>query len=206
MYTKVVGVTFSNKDGTSRQTILKSMEKTALRGDYIELRREPENPYDKYTIAVYNKDGAQLGYLNTNTASDYAEYMDTGGRVNAELDKIIGGDEHSYGCIIDISVRGIKCPGGRSWDINSRRSKEKSAKQRLLSWGKIILGFILFSGAINRSLICTTLFTALVIHWGYKIYKSPKRRSFWSYLFLAFLIMLTIGLIVDLFNRSKGVK
>lgn len=200
MYTKIVGVTHSNDDGSSRQKILKRMKETAQKGDLLELRREPDNPHDKNAIAVYNKDGEQLGYINRETAEEFAQYMDSGERVTAEVDKIIGGDEHYYGCIIDISARGIKCPGGRSWDINSRRSKEKSTKQRLLSWGKIILGFILFSGAIHRSPICTTLFTALVISWSYKICKSPRRRSFWSYLFLAFLIMITIGLIVDLFK------
>lgn len=140
MYTKVVGVTYKNDDRTSRQAILKRMEKTTRRGDPIELRREPDNPYDKYAIAVYNKDGEQLGYINKETAREYAEYIDTGERVTAEVDKIIGGGlMRSYGCIIDLAVNGVRAPDGCTWDRHSKWDKSSAGP----SVGKIVLGLFL---------------------------------------------------------------
>ncbi len=32
-------------------------------GDELELRREPENPYDENAIEVYTRDGYKLGYV-----------------------------------------------------------------------------------------------------------------------------------------------
>lgn len=46
--------------------------------DEIHLVREPDNPYDKNAIAVYNKNKEQLGYIRRDFASVYAEKMDLG--------------------------------------------------------------------------------------------------------------------------------
>ena len=43
---KVVGVTFNNPDGSSRQDILRHVDKQ----DIIMLVREPDNQYDKYAV------------------------------------------------------------------------------------------------------------------------------------------------------------
>ena len=48
MLTKVTGVTFSNEDGTSRRSIIASMNDS----DQIELERDPYNPYDRNAVKV----------------------------------------------------------------------------------------------------------------------------------------------------------
>lgn len=56
---KVAGVTFDNPDGTNRQDLLKR----AKNGQPVKLIWEKDNAYSRTAIAVYNKDGQQLGYL-----------------------------------------------------------------------------------------------------------------------------------------------
>ena len=48
---KVVGVTFTNEDGTSRQSIIKELKQS----DTITLRREPTNKFDTNAIAVFTE-------------------------------------------------------------------------------------------------------------------------------------------------------
>ncbi len=57
--TKVVGVTFTNSDGTSRQSII---EKCVI-GERLLLVREPDNPIDRSAVRVSRRNGETIGYL-----------------------------------------------------------------------------------------------------------------------------------------------
>lgn len=70
---KVVGVTFSNEDGTSRQDIIENMATNSP----IILKREPHNTYDTNAIMVSTMDG-QVGYIGKDYASIIAPMMDQG--------------------------------------------------------------------------------------------------------------------------------
>ncbi|MEQ8471303.1 MAG: HIRAN domain-containing protein [Marinoscillum sp.] len=62
---KVVGVSHSNQDGTSRQSIIKSevKEEDAL---YLEL--DPDNEFDPNAIKVLSKNRNQIGFLKSDLA------------------------------------------------------------------------------------------------------------------------------------------
>jgi len=63
---KLVGVTFNNENGMSRQGILANLSK----GNEVTLKREPQNPHDKNAIAVLSSLG-QIGYIGR----DYAQIL-----------------------------------------------------------------------------------------------------------------------------------
>lgn len=69
MRTRVVGVTYSNEDGTSRSVIIAGMNES----DKIILEREPFNPYDSNAVKVCvikNGINQQIGYLSKDLAVD----------------------------------------------------------------------------------------------------------------------------------------
>lgn len=196
MYTKVVGVTHSNDDGSSRQKILKRMKETAQKGDRIELRREPDNPHDKNAIAVYNKDGEQLGYVNRETAKEFAAYMDENDDITADLDKIIGGEGlHSYGCIIDLAIRGIKAPGGQVWDPNSKKSDRTR-----LPWGRIAIGLFLFYLTQHGSPFGGIGLVIFVGHCLVRRFRPDKISLYWKCIAGVILLLVAIGMILQKLN------
>lgn len=80
---KVVGVTFNNDDGTSRQEIIKAMTKDAP----VTLTREPNNKYDPNAIMVSSIDG-QVGYIGKEYVKILAPMMDNGRKFSAVVDTI----------------------------------------------------------------------------------------------------------------------
>lgn len=60
----IVGVDFPNKSGPPRRFGIELLE----RGEEVELRPEPKNPYDEHAVAVFSTAGVQLGYLPANRA------------------------------------------------------------------------------------------------------------------------------------------
>lgn len=71
---KVVGVTFTNDDGSSRadKIIEMSQHKDTT---VIQLEREPQNPYDPNAIKVL-ADGKQIGYIGKDYSGILAPMMD----------------------------------------------------------------------------------------------------------------------------------
>lgn len=93
-YTKVVGVSHKNEDGSSRQKIIKDY---ASENKYVILEREPNNKFDKNAVAVFIEAGFlfshgkyQLGYLDGRTAEDIAPLIDSGVEVKAYISSITG--------------------------------------------------------------------------------------------------------------------
>jgi hypothetical protein len=82
---KVVGVSFKNEDGTSRQEIISKMTNESN----ILLVREPQNLYDTNAVAIY-ADMKQIGYVGKEYAGLLSQFMDGGQKFTAsviELDK-----------------------------------------------------------------------------------------------------------------------
>ena len=77
---KVVGVTFVNEDGISRQSIIKELKSS----DEVTLRREPTNKYDTNAVAVFTKYG-QVGYIGKDYSSIIAPMIDAGAQLEAKI-------------------------------------------------------------------------------------------------------------------------
>lgn len=95
---KVVGVTFANEDGTSRQSIIESIGKNENAA--IFLKREPNNPYDKMAVAVYSIYG-QVGYISKDYAKIISQMMDSGEKFTARVAEV---DEYKNTHYIHIIV------------------------------------------------------------------------------------------------------
>lgn len=80
-YTKVVGVTFDNRQRHIRRMSV---------GDTVKLEREPNNQYDSNAIKVINSDGYQIGHISRELACNMAPRMDSGVIYNATVTAITG--------------------------------------------------------------------------------------------------------------------
>jgi len=97
--TKIAGVTFKNKDGSSRQRLLRKSDPNEL----LLMKREPENPVDENAIKLVKPKGKQLGYIPSKNAETLAPQMDNGAKFFAQISQINGGDNgKSYGANIRI--------------------------------------------------------------------------------------------------------
>ena len=104
-YTKVVGVTHKNADGSSRQRILKRMRREERDHERVDLEHEPENPYDENAVKVLNSDGEQLGYLERGLAADIVGRAAKGETFSAVITGFTGGEEGcpTVGCNLEIT-------------------------------------------------------------------------------------------------------
>lgn len=74
MITKVVGVTFSNEDGSSRARIIAGMTES----DKVCLERDPYNQYDANAVKVCvlkNGEKKQIGFLSKDIAADISSKL-----------------------------------------------------------------------------------------------------------------------------------
>lgn len=104
---RLAGVSHDNDDGTSRQALLARCKP----GERVELRREPDNAYDPYAIAVHRTSGEQIGYIPAGDRR-LAEHIDRGGEVAAHivvidgragwLGRLLGRAPPHYGCVIQV--------------------------------------------------------------------------------------------------------
>jgi hypothetical protein len=129
----VIGVTYANADGSSRQEIIGNCKK----GDELILLRELGNPNDKNAIKVctLKKPGFlsrllrrkpvlwQLGYLSEYVAARIAPLMDEGVRVQAVVNEIEQSEKVETGhsgtviqnileCLVEISAESVQ------WDTD----------------------------------------------------------------------------------------
>lgn len=95
---KVVGVTFGNNDGTSRQEIIR----TCKPGDKLILKPVPTTKYPD-AIGVFTKSGKQLGHINAELATELKNnYPDN--HISVTVNNITGGGDKTYGCNIHIII------------------------------------------------------------------------------------------------------
>jgi hypothetical protein len=135
--TRVAGVTYVNQDGTDRQALLRACSP----GQPVHLRREPDNPHDKFAIAVALKSGHVIGYIPAGD-SRLAEHIDRGGQIAATILSITGGRTwlqrllgikgKSYGCVIKIAKGDFDWSTVSPWMAADREIDNliKSAKRR----------------------------------------------------------------------------
>ena len=103
-FSKIAGVSFTNRDGSSRQAALARCRA----GENLRLVREADNPHDEEAVAVYSKRGEQLGYVTERANDDVAIWLDDGMRVEAFITQITGGapGEHHGANIVLVRVDG----------------------------------------------------------------------------------------------------
>ena len=84
-FTKVVGTTYKNADGSSRQEIIDML----LTGEKLELENEDDNPVDPNAVAVHSECG-QVGYLSRSLAEQVLQGSDQGKRYMVFVKEITG--------------------------------------------------------------------------------------------------------------------
>lgn len=87
-YTKVVGVTFEN-----RQKVVACLRD----GEKLKLVREPANLHDSNAIRVETGAGIQIGYLNARLAKHFASLLDRGEEYETYVSQVTGGSDRNYG-------------------------------------------------------------------------------------------------------------
>ena len=105
-YSRVAGVSYSNKDGTSRQDYVKKYCKPGL---YLVLRPEPDNPEDPEATAVFvrtDKGDLQIGYITSDANRTVSSDLADGETVSAKITEITGGSlqKPTRGVNIEIAI------------------------------------------------------------------------------------------------------
>jgi hypothetical protein len=96
IFTKVVGVSYRNNDGSDRRTIIRHCRVPAE----LQLVPEPNNPFDSNAIGVRRANGEPLGYLNQRLAADMHRWIGNGQHWVAVLTGIMGNDAKRVGAIL----------------------------------------------------------------------------------------------------------
>ena len=97
-FTKIVGVSFTNEDGSSRQQLLTSLSETLEKEEvYLLLERQQNNIHDQNAVAVYSFEGKQLGFLSKQVSETIAPLMDQGTKITATAVTVTGGWPMHYG-------------------------------------------------------------------------------------------------------------
>lgn len=100
--TKVAGVTFTNSDGTDRQTILKSCSnKESL---VLKCTNVPGHPN---AVGVYRKSGKQLGFVPSHLSGQIARAISSRKKVTCKILNLTGGGlfkKKTRGCNIEIKI------------------------------------------------------------------------------------------------------
>jgi hypothetical protein len=108
-YTKVVGVTHANADGTSRQEIIVRCRQW----EQLRFRPEPENPFDHFAIGVCRKNGEQIGHLNRELAETVTSFLKRGWRYHPIIKMFLdaGIEGHARGVVLLVIAAAPEVPG-----------------------------------------------------------------------------------------------
>ena len=102
-YTKIVGVTFENPTGESRQALIEELSQKHRPPFYLQLAHQPDNPYDSKAVAVHDTEGRQLGFLSKDVGQQIYRLLSKGTPVYATATQITGGRGYFYGINLQIS-------------------------------------------------------------------------------------------------------
>ncbi len=81
--------------------------------DYIELRREPDNPHDPRAVALLTAEGEKLGYIPRDRNQEIAALLDRGEQMHARLIfKFLNGSNQEY--IVRVYTRGSILLSGKN--------------------------------------------------------------------------------------------
>jgi len=96
----VVGESFRNNDGTSRQEIIRSCRI----GDALRLIPEPTNPADPNAVAVHAP-GGQIGYLRREVAARLNKQIRDRATASAVIMDIRGGEDVPFlGVFVEVTM------------------------------------------------------------------------------------------------------
>jgi len=75
-------------------------------GEFLVLKREPENKFGENAVAVLRENGEQIGYISRDNAEWVARVMDEGKKVEAKIKCITGGKKGkpTLGVVIDVNT------------------------------------------------------------------------------------------------------
>ncbi|KMP03071.1 DNA repair protein rad-5 [Coccidioides immitis RMSCC 2394] len=79
----------------------------ATKGEYVNIRREPGNPYDSNAIRIDNVMGDQIGHLPRQLASKLAPYIDS---ADLLVEGVLAGNKGVYECPISLRLYGTSEP------------------------------------------------------------------------------------------------
>ena len=98
-FTKLVGVTFDNEDGSSRQQCIAELDETfdISKKTFLTAKRDTNNQYDDKAVAIFDDKGRQLGYLSRKVNETVAPWMDDGFDLVVEIVNVTGGDGSHWG-------------------------------------------------------------------------------------------------------------
>ena len=107
-FTKVVGVTFPNTAGPSRQDIFQDMlgQTNSGQSPNIKLFRDSNNSFDNQAIAVLDEQDQQIGFLSRSVVKTITSVLDSSLPVTATIYQITGGYHKHLGMNIKI----VYCP------------------------------------------------------------------------------------------------
>lgn len=97
-FLRVTGVTFPNADGTHRQRHVRAQHP----GLPLRLRREPDNPYDTWAVAVEDAQQRQLGYLPRHEGRWISEQLLVGLIVPARV-AVVSRGPRCAGMVIEVA-------------------------------------------------------------------------------------------------------
>lgn len=122
-YTKIRGVTQTNSNTSKRQKLIKNLKV----GQPVFCIREPNNPFDKNAIAVYDTEKNQLGYLSADLADSFAKSMDKGLKLTAIVKDLTGGFLRHRG----VNLYVIVVPAPKPIKNKPKKSKAHSLMSQL---------------------------------------------------------------------------
>lgn len=100
---RVVGVTYPNADGTSRQEEIQR----CVVGERVELWRERTNRFDPSAVAVISARDVQVGYIGADRCGWIGSKIDRGLPVSVIVDRLIGGAGDMWmGMVIRLNLGG----------------------------------------------------------------------------------------------------
>ena len=100
IYSKVQGVSYTNRDGSERQDIIENL---CYPGQQLVLMRAP-NQYSSNNLDVYI--AFQIGQVNQEIAELLAPILESGGVVRANISEITGGtaDKPTRGVNVEFTI------------------------------------------------------------------------------------------------------
>ena len=102
-HTKIVGVTFDNPNGQSRQSVIHDLYVRKSTPFILDMELDHDNPYDQNAVAVYTSSGTQIGFLSKSVANQVSKWLRQGADIKATATQITGGRGYNYGINLLIS-------------------------------------------------------------------------------------------------------
>ncbi|HET6456209.1 MAG TPA: HIRAN domain-containing protein [Armatimonadota bacterium] len=133
-FTKIVGVSHRNADGSSRQEAISE----CIPGESLVFAKEKGNPHDPNAIRVLRANRQQLGYLKRELASEVGPRMDDGCRYEVSVAEVTGGSPGKPTLGLNILVRGPIAPGQAEF-LGREKASEPSG---CLTIGIFIIGAV----------------------------------------------------------------